>query len=714
MKKTLTLAAVLAALYTAPAYAGEHWADGVEWDRVSRLATGAYTSYKHNSTSAAVPEGDTPDHLLCWAVSASNLIAWWQDRVRENGALILPDDAPRGYEVWENVRKYWYNQGGWAVGAVEHWMHGNTISPVYQTRTQEGLEFGGYYNRISGAEFNIGKTHSTDHFMPEGALVDTFRISGVDSEHDYAAASAWIAEQFDNGSCVMYATSQHVMTMYGVNINEKTGLADTIYWTDNNNTVDKYAQDRLLEGDVYTGSSDTKMRAQGCGYYDILYLYSIHSTGIHFNDYDVRVDAERKDSVFSHYCNLIIGDGQEFDLQYDLRRVDAGNPDCPVLGEVITYESDGTVTGRRAVTTGDVQLNSGTLNLVRFQDTRNTENNTEGGSVEGTIYYLGTRNDGQERKVSVQYSGKIADSINITTETGNTLEVTDGHIATFGKLTGSGNLDKTGTGTAEVTETVNLKGVINVREGHFAFGESATLGRETTLNILSAGQVAGKADSAVTLTLDSGVLTNDGVMNLTTTVNAGATLKGSGTFGKVFVSGGELVVGNSPGHQEYTDSLTLSSGKLVFCASGFSEASAGNSTGWDSGAYSTINMRNHELVIGPGGEIIISVGGNALNSLTTGSGDIEMILATNALVDETVLLTLAGRTTFEISQEEGAMAAPAAPQGSLGVDNVQYALESGNLVLRATYGTGEPVPDPATGALTLLALAGLAARRRRK
>lgn len=139
--------------------------------------------------------------------------------------------------------------------------------------------------------------------------------------------------------------------------------------------------------------------------------------------------------------------------------------------------------------------------MVIFDDERNTVNKTSGGSVEGTIYYLGSQNDGKIRKVSVQYSGKIADTIDISTETGNILEVTGSNTASFGKLAGEGNLDKTGTGSAEVTESVSLKGAINVKEGHFVFGESTTIGGETVLNVFSAAQVESKSGSAVTLTL---------------------------------------------------------------------------------------------------------------------------------------------------------------------------------------------------------------------
>lgn len=45
---------------------------------------------------------------------------------------------------------------------------------------------------------------------------------------------------------------------------------------------------------------------------------------------------------------------------------------------------------------------------------------------------------------------------------------------------------------------------------------------------------------------------------------------------------------------------------------------------------------------------------------------------------------------------------------------LNYSLENGNLVLSGSFSVTPAVPEPASAALSLLALAGLAARRRRK
>ena len=720
MKKTLTIAALLGALYTTvPATGAEHWADGVTgWRLDNRIANGAYTSYKHNSVTGAAAEGDTPDHLMCWAAAASNLIAWWQDRVKENGALILPDEAPRGHDVWEAVRTYWTNTGGWAPGVIQHWMHGNNISCGYQTRTQAGEEFEGYYNRISGAEFGISNYHASRDFLPEGGLVGTFYVSGR-TEHTFEDAMRWLADGFDNGDCFAFATSAHVMTVYGLNFDESGEAFNdaSFYWTDNNNTNDNKPAYYLWDGTA-RNDGGTLMYVNGALGNEVLYLYSIHSTGIHFNDYDVRVNAEKRDSVFSHYCNLIIDDGQEFALEYDLRSADEN--DSPVTPYIYHYNSEDNriVDSKEKVTTGDVRLGSGTLNMVIFDDERNTVNKTSGGSVEGTIYYLGSQNDGKIRKVSVQYSGKIADTIDISTETGNILEVTGSNTATFGKLAGEGNLDKTGTGSAEVTESVSLKGAINVKEGHFVFGESTTIGGETVLNVFSAAQVESKSGSAVTLTLEAGIHTNDGVMALTSTVKTGATLKGSGTFAGVTVDGGTLIVGNSPGRQTYTGDLAVNLGDIVFSVDGWDTAADATTAGWGNGVYSNINMGNNAFTVGNDGNIIIALSDEASQALTMGTGELDLTLISNMgnTLSEDDLQGLMLRTSFMLSGEQkDALDTPLA----LNLSKAAYLMRDNALVLTSLAGTDNPVPpapvpEPATGTLGLLALAALAGCRRRK
>ncbi|MDO5449709.1 MAG: PEP-CTERM sorting domain-containing protein [Akkermansia sp.] len=453
----------------------------------------------------------------------------------------------------------------------------------------------------------------------------------------------------------------------------------------------------------------------------------MRTNGIRFLDYDVRVgnNFEGEDEfLFSHYCNLIVDGAQDYELKYDLR--DAKAPGSPVDALRVKLATDDDwlssyeVFTDEEVPTGDLLLRGGKVTLVNCADGR--EKLDGGGKVEGVIRFQdsvvkGTTDTIQEanRTLKVDRTDTIAKEINLSATKGtNTLEVTEDNVATFGKLTGTGNLAKTGTGTAEVTEEVSLKGSINVQQGKFVLGVNATLSADTVLTVAKDAQMASTADKPVTLSITSGVHINDGEMTLTTTISESATLKGSGRFGKVTVDGGTLIVGNSPGHQEFEDSLTLKSGRVVFSVAGFNEAASLTSTGgWDSGTYSTIDMNGHEFIVALDGQIIIALSREAANSLTMAGGDFAMELVSgmsNTLTDEQ-LAALAKQTTFQLSEE---LAAQSGRATLATPDYFAYQMVGNKLMLTSGAGDNQTVPEPATSTLSLLALAGLMARRRRK
>lgn len=118
------------------------------------------------------------------------------------------------------------------------------------------------------------------------------------------------------------------------------------------------------------------------------------------------------------------------------------------------------------------------------------------------------------------------------------------------------------------------------------------------------------------------------------------------------------------------------------------------------------------LVINEGGQIVIALSSGAMESLTLGS-DFNLTLVTGLSSTTGLNLdALASKTSFELTDELPTARSAANPAAL--IQNVSYALSGGNLVLHATYGAGDSVPEPATGTLSLLALAGLMARRRRK
>ncbi len=278
----------------------------------------------------------------------------------------------------------------------------------------------------------------------------------------------------------------------------------------------------------------------------------------------------------------------------------------------------------------------------------------DGASIQGKVIFSHGSSEGA-RKLSVQADDLTLSCVKVDATTNNTLEVTDGNDVTIKAMEGEGTLVKTGDGTLVNGGTL---GNIELQDG---------------------------------------------------------TLKGSGTFGMVTINGGEMIVGNSPGHQDYEGALTLNSGKLVFCVSGFEDASTGDNTGWDSDTYSTINMNGHDFVIGPDGKIVIAMSADAAKAFTTATGTLELTLVTelkSGAFSDDQLAALAQKTSFELSLEEGA---GTKESPSLSAPNFSYKMLNNALVLTTGISGSSPtVPEPTTGTLGLLALAGLCIRRRRK
>ncbi len=685
MKKTLALIMILGLGSLEAVEPGQYWVTGVTYDEATSTITGGYTAYKHTPSSGVNAE----DHLMCSAVSASNVIAWWQDEVERNGAVIVPDEAPRGLAVWEDVRLMWKNRALVGGRVMQHWLEGDSQYAAPENyMTDKGVEYKGYYSHLIGAHYAFDGSERPSYCM----------TTNIDSEDvPMADVTEQLVTAIQDGWGFTFGTDNHAMTVYGVEVDEN-GLLCRMWYSDNNKPArgDGHVSESGLSGERYLYGS-----LIGYGGY-INHFYGMRSRGIQFDTYTVSMTGkEGEEDLFSHYLNLEV-DGANYSLKYDLRNAQADDSPVEALAE------DGS-----RLRTGDISLKSGHLTLI--DSTAEKQEFDKGGSTEGTLSFVAPTKAGTTRTLTVDRSGVIADTIQINTADGNKLEVTESNTATFGSLSGEGNLDKTGKGAAMVTDTVELQGEIRVKEGDFIFGKNVVLTGNTRLTVSDGAHVQGAEGQDITLTITSGVQVNDGVLALTTTVKTGATLKGSGTFAAVTVDGGTLIVGNSPGHQDYEGALTLNSGKLVFCVSGFEEASEGENTGWASGTYSTINMRGNEFVVNENGEIVIALSADAANSLTTANGTLALTLATglkSGAFTEEQLAALAEQTSFELSVEDGA-GTKGLPE--LNAPQFSYKMVENTLVLTTGISGATPaVPEPATGTLSLLALAGLASRRRRK
>ena len=224
-------------------------------------------------------------------------------------------------------------------------------------------------------------------------------------------------------------------------------------------------------------------------------------------------------------------------------------------------------------------------------------------------------------------------------------------------------------------------------------------------------------------------------------VEDGGVLKGSGTFGKVRVKeGGTLVVGNSPGLQTYTDELIVEGGTMVFSIDDIPNSWRSQATetsyGWGSDSYSTIKMSNRGLTLNPD-EIVFVLGSSVLEE-SAGVNDLADALGSdftvrlngvyfiddlNGMSDilsgsyRQHLDELALRTRFELNSEEADIVSNRI-RAVINDQDVEFVAQGTSIIMNATLNVGlyqaaPPVPEPATGTLALMALAGLCARRRK-
>ena len=714
MKKTLALLAILTATSLSSLANETIWSTGID--------------PLDNTTYYFFTKRGGKDADMCGVISAACTLAWWQDQVEKSGALIMPENQPRGEKVWDAILSHWKGAAQ-PARVLQFWLSGDSqYSNDDQWFTDEGKAFkatGGCFPRIAGTHYDFG----SDFTPPSGCMITSVDTRGYSDTHTYEAGSRTVADLLRHGYGGTLSTGYHAMVMYGVEVDENDNIVK-VYYDDNNYSSGNPVSGELPHSaNVYQGQQrpakegDTQARyAMGAsvGYSNEISSFAlIRTTGIQFTDYDVRVGknfGSKDEFLFSHYCNLLVDGAQNYELKYDLRDASAkGSPVDPIQ---TTYDHDGrTVLDQKVVTTGNIRLMDGTVTLVDASG--DTAKFDKGGSAEGIVSFEHSAKSGADavRKLSVQWVGASVGELAVkATEGTNELEVTEGNTLSIGKLSGEGNLDKTGTGTAEVTGEVTMTGKINVQAGKFILGENAELSASTLLTVGTEGKMESKVEKPVTLSITSGVHTNDGEMLLTTTVSGG-TLKGSGTFAMVTIDGGEMIVGNSPGHQNYEGALTLNSGRLVFCAAGLDTANDGDNTGWASGTYSTINMNGHDFVVNQDGKIVIALSADAANSLTSANGTVELTLATglkSGAFSEEQLAALAEQTSFELSVEEGA-GSGAKGLSTLNAPKFSYKMVNDALVLTTGVSGGSPaVPEPATGTLSLLALAGLCARRRRQ
>lgn len=203
---------LVAALAFLPAEAEQYWVIGTSED-------GGW--YDVNKTYVN-------DSNLCWAASASNMLAWWQDHNPEYNdlALINNPQTPQGADaIFENFTTAFTNNRGRTAFGWLWFLNGQTIPPYTPDLRLGGDALGGYYQEaISTLYPELDIKLDFDDFL------------SVDDPAHFV--SAYIKEAIQMGCgvtlgiCSDVHNVHHAVTLWGIDFNEETQLITSLYLTD--------------------------------------------------------------------------------------------------------------------------------------------------------------------------------------------------------------------------------------------------------------------------------------------------------------------------------------------------------------------------------------------------------------------------------------------------------------------------------------------------
>ena len=233
------------------------WAQGVDVDR----NVGWYDANKVNNS-----DGDADDNM-CYAASAANLIAWWQ-----NGDYGKPSSAPRELaDIWEKyVNNNQDEDAGGDPGCAINWWISGVYSPTHEqgelsdSGRDEWERF--YADEISNDDYvSTLKPFDGYYFDRYGLKQEDLGelITDVWNFDASEETASWLSLQFDDlfegsaGIALAIASENselaHAITLWGAEYNEKGDLAK-LWLTDS----DDYG-DKPNKGDYYDPDTNSRL-----------------------------------------------------------------------------------------------------------------------------------------------------------------------------------------------------------------------------------------------------------------------------------------------------------------------------------------------------------------------------------------------------------------------------------------------------------------------
>ena len=669
MKKTLTLLALVAALMPMMPHAAKAetiWVTGISLSNPNNYTTavGWYDATKDTKGGS----GGRKDNELCWAAASSNIIAWWQDQ--QDYEIEAPQKLQ---DIWDKYRDTFANVGGHANLGLSWWLDGSyskdgRTAPLLHPDQPSG---GGYYS----------DSLVTDIGYAPGVRDGDLKVLEITEYSSVAALSATLVNYIRSGygvelSCITPAKNGHSITLWGVDYNEPTQTITGFYVTDsddyNLNTLTRVSVSQVY--DAFQKHNTLAWTKTGVDGQYTAWKFTVLNSRLS-NDY--------------HYFNILDEES----------------------GNIIMKQS---VEGSMGYTL------------------------TEGTQEVKDIIFDGSRGT-QDRLLTVE-GEHTAERLRMEGSGTNTIDVTKGGELVVEQITGGQNLTKTGAGALEIKGGTHTGGMdIQAGDVHnfgklgdVTLANGGSLVNEGTTGELTVGK------GSVAEIVRSAANSQDGAQAFALcTVEEGGVLTGSGNFGQVVLKeGSTLKVGNGPGVQVYQDSLSVYAANLVFTiddAYSWKHWAKVGEEGWNSSRYSTIEMNGNALTL-KNPEFTMALGSDILERAAR-TDDLDNVLGMNIYITMDLRL-IAGlnsmsdpykvyegyedfykNTHFMLSEDDAELVAKGLEATftpvnmSFYVNGQELYMQTG---LNVTLAKAPAVPEPTTSTLSLLALASLCARRRRK
>ena len=317
----------------------------------------------------------------------------------------------------------------------------------------------------------------------------------------------------------------------------------------------------------------------------------------------------------------------------------------------------------------------------------------------------------------------VSDTTEVSGSTVSLRGVTDG--STLGKLVAKDGAHVVLEGSASSTvkaDSVQLNASkLTVKNMNAAVSGKTTIDYGATLTVADAtyNTKSMEVKSQGTLVNDNGTISSTDAI----VVNGGI-VQGSGTFSAITLNSGKLLVNNSSGQMNFTGDLVLGDGEIRFSVDGFVEAVVPDH--WTNSVCSSVNMGGQDFIFNSDSVLSVGFGGNTLDVLVA-AGETETLSFSLTLVQnvgnmsfftEEVLKAMLENTQLRLTSDSRAISMNGEDITRY-AHNLKYSIETGNLsgtcniVLSGSLSRVDVVPEPTTATLSLLALVGLALRRRR-